>query len=80
MENLIVSQFKDLEEKKPSDSLFIYKEQMETATEERAWILIELIFFKREKISESENIAVSENRVNITKNVCCLIEKVPLKT
>lgn len=80
MENLIVSQFKDLEEKKSSDSLFICKEQTETETEERAQILIELTFFEREKISESENIAVSENRVDITKNVCCLIENVPLKT
>lgn len=80
MENLIVSSFKDLEEKKSSELLFIYKEQMETETEERAWILTELAFFKREKISESENIALSENRVNITKNTCFLIKNVPLKT
>lgn len=80
MENLIVSSFKDLEEKKSSELLFIYKEQMETETEERAWILTELAFFKREKISESENIALSENRVNITKNACFLIKNVPLKT
>jgi len=53
---------------------------METETEERAWILIELTFFEREKISESENVAVSENRVDIMKNVCHLIENVPLKT
>lgn len=53
---------------------------METEPEERTWILIELTFFEGEKISESANIAVSENRVDITKNVCCLIENVPLRT
>lgn len=53
---------------------------METETEERTWILIELTFFEGEKISESANIAVSENRLDITRNVCCLMENVPLKT
>lgn len=53
---------------------------MEIESEERTWILIKLTFFEREKISESANIAVSENRVGITRNVCCLIENVPLKT
>lgn len=56
MENLIVSYLKDLEEKKCSDSLFICKEQMEIEIEERAWILIELTFFKGEKISERAKI------------------------
>lgn len=53
---------------------------MEIESEERTWIFIELTFFEREKISESANIAVSENRVGIRRNVCCLIENVPLKT
>lgn len=53
---------------------------METETEERTWILMELTFFEGEKISESANIAVTENRVDIIRNVCCLIENVPLKT
>lgn len=80
MANSIASEFKDWEEKKSSDSLFICKEQMETETEERTRILIELTFFEGEKISESANIAASENRVDITRNVCCLMENVPLKT
>lgn len=53
---------------------------METETGERTWVLIELTFFEGEKISESANIAGSENRVDITRNVCCLIENVPLKS
>lgn len=53
---------------------------MEKETGERTWILMELTFFEGEKISESANIVVSENRVDITRNVCCLMENVPLKT
>lgn len=80
MANSIASQFKDWEEKKSSESLFICKEQMETEAEERTWVLIELTFFEGEKISESANIAASENRVDITRSVCCLMENVPLKS